>query len=448
VRCLTVLFALGLCCISTGAEVLDVYPDGSGPFPDLEQAVLAAQSGDSLRMGAGIFSGAGNRNIVLGGMELTIFSAGGDPDECVIDVEGEGRAFFVYSLPGTDVRIEGITVRGGDPGELPPDLFQGYGGGLAVNGLAPGGMTRVDRCVFEGNVADAGAGAFLYECEAAFTACRFHHNTATDGAGAYCGQCEVGDGIRFERCVLYANDYPSPSVGGYGAGIYFSHSRGRVTSCTLALNSAWLGGGLLVSTGSDVGVERCLVAFSLEGQGVAVNAGAVEISHCDIFGNQDGDWVGPIAEWFGIDCNMSVDPIFCDAAAGEFTLRDDSPCLPENSAGCGLIGALDEGCTATGVAILPADGHLRLEAPHPSPFRSALAITYALARSGRARLRVFDPAGRPVVTLVDEWVRGGEPRVAEWRGTDTLGRPLPGGVFFLRLEADGASYLRRAVLIR
>jgi len=44
-----------------------------------------------------------------------------------------------------------------------------------------------------------------------------------------------------------------------------------------------------------------------------------------------------------------VDPLFCNTEAGDFTLHSLSPCLPANSMGCGLIGALGEGCGTVSV---------------------------------------------------------------------------------------------------
>ena len=44
-----------------------------------------------------------------------------------------------------------------------------------------------------------------------------------------------------------------------------------------------------------------------------------------------------------------MDPMFCDEVTGDLTLRAGSPCLPENSAGCGQIDVYGVGCGTVSV---------------------------------------------------------------------------------------------------
>lgn len=47
------------------------------------------------------------------------------------------------------------------------------------------------------------------------------------------------------------------------------------------------------------------------------------------------------------ESTIHVDPLFCGLDLGDWTLRDDSPCLPEHN-DCGvLMGALGTGCTVS-----------------------------------------------------------------------------------------------------
>ena len=69
------------------------------------------------------------------------------------------------------------------------------------------------------------------------------------------------------------------------------------------------------------------------------------LSCCDIYGNEGGDWVDRIASQYGINGNISSDPLFCAPEAGDFTLHEGSPCAPGGE--CGLIGAWPVGCAPT-----------------------------------------------------------------------------------------------------
>ena len=60
------------------------------------------------------------------------------------------------------------------------------------------------------------------------------------------------------------------------------------------------------------------------------------------------DWTSGCDSIVGTNGNISQDPLFCDAANGDYSIASESPCAPAQS-GCGLIGAFDVGCVATGV---------------------------------------------------------------------------------------------------
>jgi hypothetical protein len=50
----------------------------------------------------------------------------------------------------------------------------------------------------------------------------------------------------------------------------------------------------------------------------------------------------------GLYGNVASDPLFC-ASKNDLTLMKGSPCLPPNSTGCDLIGALGQGCGAVAI---------------------------------------------------------------------------------------------------
>ncbi len=70
----------------------------------------------------------------------------------------------------------------------------------------------------------------------------------------------------------------------------------------------------------------------------------------------------------------------------------------------------------------------------PNPFRSGAEIRFAAPAAERARLVLFNAAGRRIRTLFDSPVAPGEQRLV-WDGSDEMGRPLRNGVYFFRLDA-------------
>ncbi len=98
-------------------------------------------------------------------------------------------------------------------------------------------------------------------------------------------------------------------------------------------------------------IENTIIAFSVRGSAIeSFSTGAAPVlTCCDLFGNEGGDWTGRIADQYGINGNISADPLLCDPKAGDLTLREDSPCAPFSPPNpeCGLIGACPVGCAPT-----------------------------------------------------------------------------------------------------
>jgi hypothetical protein len=82
----------------------------------------------------------------------------------------------------------------------------------------------------------------------------------------------------------------------------------------------------------------------------------------------------------------------------------------------------------------------------PCPFWFDATIHYSLANAGRARLAVYDIAGKRVKALVSGNLPAGAGQV-RWNRTDDAGRTVARGVYFCRLQADGTS-LSRKLMVR
>lgn len=81
-----------------------------------------------------------------------------------------------------------------------------------------------------------------------------------------------------------------------------------------------------------------------------------------------------------------------------------------------------------------------------TPSVGSVTLRFTLPTAGHARLAIFDIRGRLQRIVVDGSFDAG-PSEHVWNGRDERGLPVPAGLFFARLDADGRTLLRRIVLI-
>jgi hypothetical protein len=89
----------------------------------------------------------------------------------------------------------------------------------------------------------------------------------------------------------------------------------------------------------------------------------------------------------------------------------------------------------------------RIEFVAPNPMHGSTSISWRHAGAGSVRLEVLDVAGRCVARLEDG-ARAIGPVVTHWDGQDDAGKPLPSGVYVLRLTQGALVDSRPVVLVR
>jgi CubicO group peptidase (beta-lactamase class C family) len=89
-----------------------------------------------------------------------------------------------------------------------------------------------------------------------------------------------------------------------------------------------------------------------------------------------------------------------------------------------------------------AFGGVNLYPNYPNPFRSSTNISFSLRNTGDVVLKVYDVAGREVVTLVDATMGNGEHNIV-WNVTG-----LASGVYYYRLSCGGETQTRRCILLK
>jgi predicted outer membrane repeat protein len=201
--------------------------------------------------------------------------------------------------------------------------------------------STLTNCTFIDNTAGSRGGGVYAWGSPALTDCEFLRNQAEDGGGL----CEGGTWPVLTNCKLVDN-----VASGYGGGMCYEFGYGRcptLTNCTAVGNDAGTHGGAIYCDGlmgsADAAIANCIVALNGGGGWALAITDDSDISCTDVWGNEGGDdfW----CDHAGIFCE---DPVFCldDNPDEPYSLREGSPCLPENSP-CGeLVGALGQGCEA------------------------------------------------------------------------------------------------------
>lgn len=82
-------------------------------YGSIQAAVDAASSGDTIKLDNGLYTGEGNYKITLT-KDITILSGSGNPEECIIDVNGASNEYKPgFLVSGGNVTIKDITIKRG-----------------------------------------------------------------------------------------------------------------------------------------------------------------------------------------------------------------------------------------------------------------------------------------------------------------------------------------------
>ena len=457
-----------------------------GEYATIQAGIDAASAGDTVLVAVGIYSGAGNRDLDFGGVDLVLLSEA-DPG-ATIDCEGLGRGIYFHTGESGAAVVDGFTIKNGFTACCFPD---GYGGGIFCGG---GTAPTIRNCVFENNYAERdGGGVYCGASGASIANCRFYGNSAAYGGGVYCGDSSAIADCRF--------DGNEGLTGGGGITVAGSGSP-VVERCVIRNNTAKSGGGVNIRNSASPTFDECLIVGNLatiNGGGFLMKDASPNLASCTVSGNRttgegggiysenstttlergvlwgdcaaagDEVYISDATSVLTVECsdidssgvevvgggvvdyvqdNLYVDPVFCDprpcntapTAEGDYRLQDVSPCLPAASP-CGtLIGALGEGCVPSSV---PGDGlggarRSALRAVVPNPSRGAFSIRLELGEPETVRLRAYDVGGRRIETFREVSLPAGAHEV-HWALNAA-------GVYLLRLEVGGRVETRRVVI--
>lgn len=249
------------CCGSDFTAILYLETTRTWHVPSdaatIQAAIDLAESGDSVIVAPGIYTGLGNKNLDFGGKGLVLSSSGG-PTVTIIDCQASAgnpaRGFDFHSGETSSSVLDGVTIQNG---------WEENGGGLRViNNSQP----QIKNCVFLRNTADGADGG---------------------GGGIYCENTAPA----ITACVFEANHVVSP--GFYGGAIFaFLEGNISIANCTFRHNTAERGPAISTGAGSIVGSHFIANTGGNEGGALRI-WGACTVSNCQFQDNSanlgDGD---------------------------------------------------------------------------------------------------------------------------------------------------------------
>ena len=291
--------------------VSDPAESGSAvhPFDAIQEALDAADEGDSVLVQDGVYTGPGNKELDFDGRDIILRSLHG-PKACTIDCEHDGVGFRFHSGETLAALVQGFTIT----------RAYDSAGGIFCGQSSP----TIRDCVFYDNVSwDHGGGIRLSSSNSWIINCVFRENSTVYAHGRGGGvSTYVGSPVLF-NCAFVNN----AAAGEYaaGGGIHCI-GNGAIINCSFFGNTASAGtaGGLHCDYGATPTVKNCVLwdNYPLE----VSTIGDPDITYSDVRGGFEGEG------------NLAEDPGF--ALVGDVHLVPGSPCIDAGT-GEGSVPAYD-----------------------------------------------------------------------------------------------------------
>ena len=85
---------------------------------------------------------------------------------------------------------------------------------------------------------------------------------------------------------------------------------------------------------------------------------------------------------------------------------------------------------------------------YPNPFNSNTTISFSILNTSKIEISVFNIKGQKVKLLAKNSFERGDHSVI-WNGKDDTGKSVSSGIYFYKLNVDGASHqIRKCILMK
>ena len=316
-------------CVSTGSELQTALDEAQfNGMNDVIRLVQGTYKATESNQNSFWYSSSEPFSLVVEGgySDASCEERNPEPSNTIIDGENVARATYFENQGQSsfsDIILRGLRFENGSAG---------YGGGCYVHMLS-GGL-GIDQCIFDNNTATYGGGlyAHLGRGKARVVDSRVNSNSADYYAGIYVENDHSG-------VVLANNTLTNNEAKYYGGGLDASVTEGSfiATNNTIAFNSvseAWAFG-----SGVRIDLYGSTTEGSFYNNIIWGNTG----SDFEIFINNSGGGTvnaynndfdpGRVSEAFTNEAgNINADPLFVDAAGGDYHLAFGSQCIDRGNA--------------------------------------------------------------------------------------------------------------------
>ena len=484
------------------AKTWYVHPDST--LNSIQVALDSCYTNDTVLVGAGTYV----KNIIWPSTQgIDLISELG-PDSTIIDGNDAGSVIEITTGLDSTTIIKRFTIQNGYTNEngggvyctgsspkITSNIITGNrciwmfanGGGIYCYNASP----IINNNIITQNSTDACGGGIYCEYN---SSPKIYNNTikdneATDGGGIYCalGSSPIimGDTISTNTSYgyyyggggIYCASGSSPKIkdntirdnttNAMGGGIYCDATSVIIKGNIINDNTGFSGGGGIYCCSSPT-IKGNIITNNTtyyEGGGILCDASASPIiDNCAISKNDES----------GIYCENSADPVifYCNITDNSgYGVKNDDPDVTidadsnwwGDSLGPGGVGTgngdqvsnyvdyepwLKDSVLITGIIDEDLDEKdLFILYGYPNPFMDRTQIEYNLPRSCKVNISIYNILGARVKTLLNKRQNAGKYTII-WNGRDERGNKLPGGFYFLRIEAEDIKGTKKLLLIK
>ncbi|MBN2089199.1 right-handed parallel beta-helix repeat-containing protein [candidate division KSB1 bacterium] len=431
------LFLLVLFSISAG-QLKSTILNVPGNYGSIQEAIDAAVDHDTVLVEQNTYFENieyKGKNIIIASRFLTINDTG-IISSTIIDGSANGSVVKFRNGEDSTAMLIGFTLKNGKTK---------YGGGIYIESASP----TIKNCIIRNNTLEGtnpfGGGIYLrksrstiYGCEIMYNAVIGMNNSNGWGGGISMESCSY---VTVINCKIHHNQVTSI----YG-GIGVASTKVKIIGCEITNNFCYSSGSGIGCQDSDLQLLNNTIAnnkATLRGEGFYFIRSSPIIHNCIVWHNKGKDSFWGVNGWGGTPeiyysniqggydtlLVMNLEPMFVDTTAGDFRLKDNSPCIdagnPDTS-GLNLpmydlygnlrfqdgnndgISAIDMGASEYEPQSVKVDKRMipnysksyRLGQNYPNPFNSVTTISYQLPKPVFVNLSIFNFNGQLVERLV------------------------------------------------